>query len=293
MRVFATVAEAGAFATAARRLGISPPAATRAVAALEQRLGARLLHRTTRKLRLTEAGLSYLADCKRILSEIDEAEASASGSHTEPRGQLGVTAPVMFGSLYVAPIAFEYAARYPQVMTRLLLLDRIADLLEEGLDVAVRIAHLPDSALTAIRVGAVRRVICASPGYLAERGIPRSPRDVEQHDAIAFSALGASRDWSFQSGGRVLSVTPPGRVTVNSMPVAIAAAREGRGLIQPLSYQIAEELGRGELQLVLEAFEMPPLPVHLVHAEGRRAKAGLRAFLDIAVERLRAASARW
>ena len=186
MRVFVAVAEQQGFAAAARRLGLSAPSVTRAVAALEERIGGPLLQRTTRALRLTEAGARYLADCKRILAEIDDAEASAAGSHRDPKGQLGITAPVMFGRMHVAPLLLDFLDRHPLVTARLLLLDRVVDLLEEGLDVALRIAHLPDSALHAVRVGAVRRVVCAAPGYLRRNGVPERPADLASHSAITF-----------------------------------------------------------------------------------------------------------
>ena len=284
MRVFIAVAETQGFAPAARRLAMSPPAVTRAVAALEERIGTRLLHRTTRIVRLTEAGGRFLADCKRILGEIEEAEVSAVGAHAEPRGQLAVTAPVMFGRMYVAPIVLDFLARHPRVTARMLFLDRIVDLIDEGLDVAVRIAHLPDSSLRAVRVGSVRWVVCASPEYLAARGTPRIPADLAQRDAIAFSLSTSPEEWSFASGE---TLSPPTQVVVNSNDVAIAAALAGRGLARVLSYQIAPELRAGELQIVLAEFEPPPIPISVVYAEGRRAAAKVRAFVDFAVERLR------
>ena len=285
MRVFVAVAEEQGFAPAARRLAMSAPAVTRAVAALEERIGTRLLHRTTRIVRLTEAGGRFLADCKRILGEIEEAEASAAGSHAEPRGQLAVTAPVMFGRMHVAPVVLEFLALHPRVTARMLFLDRVADLIDEGLDVAVRIAHLPDSSLHAVRVGSVRRVVCASPEYLAARGAPRVPADLSQHDAIALSLGAASEEWSFASGE---TFGPPARLVVNSNDVAIAAAIAGQGVTRVLSYQIASELHAGRLQVVLADFEPPAIPVSVVYAEGRRAAAKVRAFVDFAVERLRA-----
>ncbi len=285
MRVFVAVAETRGFAPAARRLALSPPAVTRAVAALEERVGTRLLHRTTRIVRLTEAGSRFLADCKRILGEIEEAEASAAGSHAEPRGQLGVTAPVMFGRMYVAPVVLDFLARHPRVTARMLFLDRLTDLIEEGLDVAVRIAHLPDSSLHAVRVGSVRRVVCASPEYLAERGAPRTPADLSQHDAIVFSLGAAPEEWSFASGE---TLNPASRLIVNSNDVAIAAAVAGGGVARVLSYQIAPELRAGKLQVVLAEFEPPPIPISVVYAEGRRAAGKVRAFVDFAVDRLRA-----
>ncbi|PTL76769.1 LysR family transcriptional regulator [Vitiosangium sp. GDMCC 1.1324] len=288
LRVFVAVAEEAGFASAARRLAMSPPAVTRAVAALEERIGTRLLHRTTRIVRLTEAGTRFLADCKRILGELEEAEASAAGSHTEPRGQLGVTASMMFGRMFVAPILLDFLARHPHVIARTLLVDRVVDLVDEGLDVAIRIAHLADSSLSAVRVGSVRRVVCASPRYLAKHGIPRTPAELSRFDAFMFSSTAAQQAWSFASGARNQTVSPPTRLIVNTAEVAIAAAVAGRGLTRVLSYQIAPELLAGQLRIVLEDFEPPPLPIHVVYPEGRRANARVRAFVDFAVDRLRA-----
>jgi len=288
MRVFVAIAEAGGFAPAARRLGLSPPAVTRAVAALEERIGARLLHRTTRIVRLTEAGGRFLADAKRILAELDEAEASAAGAHAEPRGLLTLTAPVMFGARHVAPVLLDFLARHPRVTARTLLADRVVDMLEEGIDVAVRIAHLPDSSLAAVRVGSVRRVVCASPSYLAARGVPRRPEDVAKHDAIAFSSASGEPSWPFHSGGRIETVIPPAQLTVNTAEVAVAAALAGRGLTRVLSYQVAPEVASGRLEIVLAGYEPPPIPIHVVHPEGRHANARVRAFVDFAAARLRA-----
>jgi DNA-binding transcriptional LysR family regulator len=287
MRVFIAVAEGEGFAAAARRLGMSPPAVTRAVSALEGRIGTRLLHRTTRSVRLSEAGIRYLADCKRILGEIEEAEASAAGSHAEPRGQIAVTAPIMFGRMHVAPILLDFLARYPQVTARTVLVDRVVDLMDEGLDVAVRIAHLPDSSLSAVRVGSVRRVVCASPDYLAVRGTPQSPADLAQLDAIMFAQAAVPDEWSFSSTTGAVTVRPPTQFIVNTADVAIAAAIAGRGLTRVLSYQIAPALQAGQLAIVLAEFEPSPLPIHIVHREGRRAAARVRAFVDFAVDRLR------
>lgn len=287
MRVFVAVAEEEGFAPAARRLSMSAPAVTRAIAALEERIGTRLLHRTTRIVRLTEAGTRFLADCKRILGEIEEAEASAAGSHAALRGQLAVTASVSFGRMFVAPAIFDFLARHPHVSARTLLVDRVVDMLDEGLDVAVRIAHLPDSSLTAIRVGSVRLVVCASPDYLAARGAPETPADLAQLDTIAFSQAASPAEWSFSSGARVEKILPPSQLLVNTADVAIAAAVAGRGLARVLSYQVGPELRAGRLRIVLPAFEPPPVPVHVVHPEGPRAAARVRAFVDFLVERLR------
>jgi len=288
MQAFVAVAEEAGFAPAGKRLGMSPPAVTRAVAALEEHLGARLFRRTTRLVRLTEAGTRFLVDCKRILEELAEAEASAAGAHTKPQGRIAVTAPAMFGRMFVAPIAFDFLARHPQTSLRTLLVDRVVDLIEEGFDVAVRIAHLPDSSLTAIRVGSMRHVLCAAPAYLAERGVPKEPDDLLRMEAIEFSFSAPQRQWAFPVSGRSRIVRPPARLFANSAEVAVAAAVAGRGIARLLAYQVEQEVRSGALEILLTDYEPPPIPVHVVHVEGRRAAAGVRAFVDLAVTRLRA-----
>ena len=284
MRIFLTVAETSGFAEAARRLRLSPPSVTRAIASLEERLGTSLFQRSTRHVRLTQAGQRFLMDARRILADLEEAEASAAGEHRVPRGELSLTASQMFGSLYVAPLVQDFLGLHPKVQARLLLLDRVTNLIDEGFDIAVRIAHLQDSSLRAIRVGAVRRVIVASPAYLAQQGEPRTPHDLLQHDAIAFSSSAAADQWTFRDNMRV---APPARFTVNSSDVAIRAAIAGRGVTRVLSYMVAPALAKGELKILLADYELPATPVQLVHAEGRRANAKVRAFIDFAVERLR------
>jgi len=288
MRAFVAVAEARGFAAAARQLVLSPPALTRAIAALEARIGTRLLHRTTRAVRLTEAGARFLAECKRILGELEEAETAAADGALEPRGHLVVTAPVLFGRMYVAPILFEFLERYPSVSARTLFVDRIADLLDEGIDVAFRIGRLPDSSLTAIPVGSVRSVVCGSPRYFARHGRPRTPNDLVKHKTIAFWPRVAAVDWSVGLGSKARAVKTAAQLTVNSNDLAIAAAVAGRGLARLLSYQVAAEIRAKKLEIVLADFEPKPLPVNVVYAEGRRAAAKVHAFVDIAVERLRA-----
>ncbi len=287
MRAFVAVAEAASFAAAARQLGQSPPAVTRAVAALEERIGARLFHRTTRTVRLTDAGQRYLGDAKRILAEIEEANASAAGAHAAPRGQLGLTAPVMFGRMYVAPVLLDFLARHPAVTARMLLADRVVDLMEEGLEVAVRIAHLEDSSLTAVRVGAVRRVICASPAFLARHGRPRRPADLKDAPLVSFAGSPVPDAWDFVENGATRSFVPAAQLVANSNDVTLAAAEAGCGFVRALSYQVAPQLRAGTLEIVLAEFETPPLPVHVVHVAGRKASARVRSFVDFAVERLR------
>ncbi|MDX6752196.1 LysR family transcriptional regulator [Geminicoccaceae bacterium 1502E] len=288
MSVFTAVAEDESFAGAARRLGLSPPAVTRAVAAIEERLGIRLLHRTTRSVRLTEAGGRYLEDCRRILAEIEEAEEAAAGLHREPRGQLALTAPVLFGRMHVTPLLLDFLALHPQLAARTLFVDRVVNLMEEGVDVAVRIAELPDSGLTALKVGSVRRVLVASPGYLAEHGGPREPAELVHHRTIAFRGLAPVAEWPFRRSGGEIAVRPAPWLTVNTAEMAITAALRGGGIARVLSYMVAPELEAGRLRVVLEAFEAAPLPVHLVHQEGRRVSARVRAFVDFAAARLRA-----
>jgi len=286
MQAFVAVADERGFARASRRLSLSPPAVTRAIASLERRLGAPLFHRTTRRVRLTDAGTLFLGECRRILAELDAAEAAAAGDHAELRGQIGITASVLFGRMHVAPLLFDFLAEHPRMAARTLFLDRIASLIDEGLDVAVRIAPLPDSTLHAIPVGTVRRVVCASPAFLAAHGEPRAPADLSQLNAIAFSIGGeAPEPWAFASGD---AVRPRSQLLVNSNDVAIAGAVAGHGLARVLSYQIAPQLRAGELRLVLEEFEPPPVPVSLVTLEGRRAAPRVRRFLEFAVDRLRA-----
>jgi DNA-binding transcriptional LysR family regulator len=285
MRIFITVAEQAGFAGAARQLRLSPPSVTRAVAALEERLGASLFQRSTRHVRLTEAGQRFLTDARRILAELDEAEASVAGAHGEPRGELSITASQMFGRIHVAPLVQDFLALHPAVSARLLLIDRVTNLIEEGFDIAVRIANLQDSSLSAIRVGHVRRVVVAAPDYLARHGVPRHPDDLLRHPAVMFSAGMAIDDWVFRDN---IQITPQARFAVNSSEVAIGAAIAGHGVTRVLSYMVAPALAAGRLQVVLADYELPPVPVQLVHAEGRRANPKIRAFLDFAVERLRA-----
>lgn len=287
MRVFVRIAEAGGFAEAARQLHMSPPAVTRALAALEETIGARLLTRTTRSVKLTEAGQRYVEDCRRILAAIEEAEAAAAGSYAAPTGMLTLTSSVLFGQLYIMPIMTAFLDLHPQVTGRMLLLDRVVNLVDEGVDVAIRIGHLPDSSLRAIRVGSVRRVICAAPEYLAARGVPRVPADLAQHRIIAATSAWTSLEWRFGRDGETAVQVKPA-LFCNANEAVIAAARAGWGLTRALSYQIGPDLAAGTLQIVLEDFEQEPLPVHILHPEGRHAPAKVRAFVDFARDRLKA-----
>jgi DNA-binding transcriptional LysR family regulator len=287
MQVFVAVAEAEGFAPAARRLGISPPVVTRGIAALEERLGARLLERTTRKVRVTEAGVRYLVDCRRLLAELEDAEAAVRGAHDTARGALGVTASVMFGRMFVAKILVDFLAKHPRVTARALLVDHVVDLIDEGLDVAVRIAKLDDSSLTAAKVGAVRRVTCASPAYLAKHGVPRAPRDLLGHRTFAFSNERAAPAWIFEHRGKTSSFRPQPMLLTNGSEVGIEAAVAGYGITRALSYMVASHCHAGRLAVVLEDYEAEPIPIHVVYREGRRAPARVRAFVDFLVPRLR------
>lgn len=287
MHIFTTVAQEQGFSSAARRLGLSAASVTRAVAALELRIGTHLLVRTTRNVHLTEAGQRFLEDCRRILAEVQEAEDSAAGSHTEPRGQLTVTAPVLFGELFVTPVMAGYLAQYPDVSINALLLDRVVSMVEEGIDVAVRIGELPDSNQHAIRVGEVRRVVCGSPQYLDEHGRPNHPQALAGAPVVATSSIGQQRSWLFLDQGQPLSVKPEPRLVVTANQSAITAACMGVGLTRVLSYQVASKVAAGELEIVLAEYELPPLPIHIVYQGGRKAPVRVRSFVDFAVNALR------
>ena len=287
MQVFAVVAQEQSFSAAARRLGMSAASVTRAVAALEKRIGTLLLTRTTRSVYLSEAGQRYLEDCRRILAEVQEAEDSAAGSHAQPRGQLTITAPVLFGELFVTPVMVDYLNQFPQVTINGVLVDRVVSMVEEGIDVAVRIGELPDSNQHAIRVGEVRRVICASPGYLQAHGRPRHPEELSGAPIVATSSIGQLRNWPFLEKGQPLSVRPEPRLVVTANQAAITAACLGLGLTRVLSYQVASKVAAGELEIVLADFELPPLPIHVVYQGGRKAPARVRSFVDFAVKALR------
>lgn len=287
MQVFTTVAQEQGFSAAARRLGLSAASVTRAVAALEVRIGTQLLIRTTRNVHLTEAGQRYLEDCRRILADVQEAEASAAGSHAQPRGQLTVTAPVLFGNLYVTPVMVGFLEQYPEVSINALLVDRVVSMVEEGVDVAVRIGDLPDSSQHAVLVGQVRRVVCGSADYLQRYGRPTHPEDLQRARIVATSAIGQQRSWPFMVAGETLNVRLEPRLVTTANQAAISAAALGLGLTRVLSYQVAGQVAAGELEVVLEDFELAPMPIHVVYQGGRKAPARVRSFVDYAVQALR------
>src|SRR6201996_6920003 len=284
MQAFVAVADLRGFAPAARRLGLSPSGVTRLIAALEERLGARLLQRTTRSVALTDAGARYLERARRILADVEEAEIAAEGERARPSGRLVISAPVGFGRLHVSPLMNAYLKRYRDVSAELRLEDRRINLVEEGVDVAVRIGHLADSSLVARHVGDMRRIVVASPGYLKSRGEPKKPQDIAVHDTIQFGASSGSVEWRFVEGGNESRLDYTPRLMTNSADAAIQYAEAGGGLTRVLAYQAADAIKRGRLKVVLAEFEQPPLPIPIVYPTSRLLSAKVRTFIDLVTE---------
>lgn len=281
MQAFVTVADHKGFAPAARKLGLSASAVTRMVAALEERVGARLLQRTTRSVMLTDAGERFLERARRILADVEEAEGAVQAERMQPTGRLVVSAPLGFGRRHVTPLMSTYLKRYPDVAGDLRLSDRMVNLVEEGIDIAVRIGHLPDSSLVARAVGDMRRMVVASPDYLAAHGEPRHPFEIAAHRIVHFGALSAAPDWRFVEDGQEVRVACAPRFTTNSADAAIFHVEQGGGLTRVLAYQAAEGLASGRLKAVLVDYEIPPLPIHLVYPTSRLLSAKVRAFVDL------------
>ncbi|MDH1576579.1 LysR family transcriptional regulator [Pseudomonas sp. GD03746] len=288
MKVFVAVGELESFAAAARRLDISPAAVTRAVSALEDMLGVKLLLRTTRSVRLTQAGGRYLEDTRHILASIFEANEAAAGINATPKGELAVTAPILFGKKFVMPSIVRYLQQYPEVDVSAYFLDRIVNMVEEGMDVAVRIGPLPDSGLKALRVGRVRRMLCASPEYLARQGVPQHPSDLPAHAVIATTNLSPRAGWRFGVTDEPTMVRIKPRLTVTSNDGAIAAALGGLGIARLLSYQVVDEIASGQLQVILADYEEAPWPIHVLHRESKHGSAKVRMFVDMLAHELRA-----
>jgi DNA-binding transcriptional LysR family regulator len=288
MRAFAAIAQAGSFSAAARALGAPVASVSRKLAALEQHVGARLVSRTTRRTALTEVGRRYLETCLRILTQIDEADRSAAGDARELQGLLTVTAPVAFGRQHVLPVVTAFLRAHPRVDVRLALADQNVDWAGEGLDVAVRIGTLPDSSLVATRVGAVRRVTCASPDYLRRRGTPARLEDLAAHDCVSFEGPASLGRWSFPSRRGTRTVPVRSRLTVTTAEAAVDAAVGGLGITRVLSYQAADAIAAGRLERILERFEPSALPVSVIHDDGRAPRRKVRAFVTMAVTHLRA-----
>ncbi len=266
---------------------MSPPTVTHCVASLEARLGVKLLDRSTRHVRVTELGQRYLDDARRIIAEVDEADEVVIGINGVPKGHLSVTAPVLFGKMFVTPVIVEYLRKYPDMDVAALFLDRVVNMMEEGVDVGVRIGELPDSTMKALRVGQVRRVLCAAPGYIEEHGLPAEPAALQRHRIIAASGVTPSVEWKFMHDQKPLSVRIKPRLTTTTNDAAIEAAVAGLGISRLLSYQVAPHLAAGTLKILLSEYETPPLPIHVIHREGRHKSARVRTFVDLAVERLR------
>ena len=286
MSILVTAAEAGSLSAAARRLGIPLTNVSRKVSELEAYLKTGLVNRSSRRLTLTDAGRAYVADCRRILELVGEAERAATGEYGVPKGDLVITAPIVFGRLHVLPVVTEFLKAYPDIDVRLVFADRIANLFEEQIDLAVRIGDLPDSSLIATRIGAIRHVVCGSPGYFAARGMPKTPDELGRHDCITFEGLMSPNVWTFAVGK---SVPIHSRLVVNTAEAAISAATAGVGVTRVLSYQVAQEIRAKQLVLVLKDFELAPWPVSLVYTGQRLLPFKVRVFLDYATPRLKAA----
>ena len=289
MRTLVAVAEAGSFSEAAKRLGLSPPTVTRTIAALEQRLGALLFVRTTRSVRMTDAGAQFADDARRLLADIDQAQQVAAGQHGHARGTLRITAPVLFGEQYVMPVLREFLDLHPEVTANVLLVDRVTNLVEEGLDLALRIGPQHDAGLEVVEVGQVRRMVVAAPAYLQRHGIPEAPRDLAHHRIVVSVGASASLDWTFGDGERRQGVRITPAVSVSTLRAAIGEAQAGWAMTRVLSYQVRDDIAAGRLQAVLEDLEPPPLPVCLVFPRSRIPSARVMGFVELAAERLGAA----
>lgn len=294
MAILLKIVDRGSFSAAGRDLGMPLATVSRKITELERHLGSRLLVRTTRKVALTDVGLGYAASARRILDQIDETERIAAGEFSAPRGELLVTAPVLFGRLHILPILAEFLAEFPEIDVRLVLSDRNLHLIEDHVDMAVRIGRLPDSGMVATRVGAVRTVVCASPALLAEHGEPARPEALSGLPLVNFEFLAPASAWAFRPAGSKAAIEVPirPRLTVTTAEAAVAAAVADVGATRVLHYQCADAVATGALRLLLARFEPDPLPVHLLHAGGGALPSKLRVFLDFAAPRLRERLAR-
>ncbi|MFW2391004.1 MAG: LysR family transcriptional regulator [Methyloceanibacter sp.] len=288
IRVFIAVADEGSLSAAGRRLGMPLTTVSRHLSALEEDLDVRLITRTTRRLKLTQPGATYLESCRRVLADLDAAERRLAGEQAEPQGMLSLTAPILFGRWHVQPVVSAYLAAYPRVSARMFLADRVVDLVEEGLDLGIRIGHLPDSSMRATALGSVRYVSCASPAYLDAAGVPEEPKALVGHPCISFSTFARPDRWVYE-GRKPISVQVSPRLIVNTAEAAIDAAKAGLGVVRVLSYQAQDSLKDGSLRLILEPFEPEPIPVSLVHREDRLPQAKVQSFVELAVPRLRKA----
>lgn len=284
MTAFVAVADLRGFAPAARKMGLSASNVTRLIAALEERVGARLLQRTTRSVTLTDDGARYLERARRILADVEEAEGSAQAERTQPSGRLVVSAPVGFGRLHVTPLMSSFLQRYPEVSGELRLSDRVINLVEDGVDAAIRIGHLADSSLVARSIGSMRRIVVASPAYLARRGEPKTPHDIAAHDTIHFGGMGGVTEWRFIDGGEEIRISHAPHFITNIADPAIWHAEHVGGLTWVLAYQAADAVAAGRLRIVLADHELPAMPIHIVYPTSRLLSAKVRAFIDTAAE---------
>ncbi|NOE35605.1 LysR substrate-binding domain-containing protein [Ruegeria sp. HKCCD7318] len=287
LNVFVKVAELKGFAAAARHLRMSPPTVSRMVSMLEESLGLRLFVRTTRSVMLTDSGQRFFEDAKRILADLEEAERAAIGSYSEPTGELSVTASVLFGRMFITPLLGEFLDLYPKLSARTLYVDRVVNLIDEGLDVGIRIGNMADSSLMAVKCGAVRQVLFASPAYLDQHGEPETPEDLSNRAIINSTALNPSAQWHFQTGRKTTVKRVSPRISMNTNDAVIELALRGHGIGRLLSYQVAPYIADGRLKTVLKPYEPPEVPIHLVHQEGRTVSAKVRAFVDFAAECLK------
>jgi DNA-binding transcriptional LysR family regulator len=288
MSALVAAVEAGSLSAASRKLGMPLATVSRKVSELEAHLRTRLVNRTSRRLLLTEAGRSYVAACKRIMEDISQAERAAAGEYSSPKGELIVTAPIVFGRLHVLPIVLQFLKAYPEIDVRFTLADRVINLQEDHVDLAVRIGELPDSSLIARRIGSIGRVVCGSPAYFAEHGMPVTPGELSKHSCITFNGLASPEQWIFSSGKRKITVSVHSRLIVNTAEAAIDAAIAAIGITRALSYQVAKAIRAGTLVLALRKFEPIPAPISLVHGGQGLLPLKVRAFLDFAAPRLKA-----
>jgi DNA-binding transcriptional LysR family regulator len=288
MSVIVAVTEEGSFSAASRRLGTAVATVSRKVSELETRLNTQLFQRSSRQMTLTDAGRSYIEACKRIIEQVDDAEREVSGEYRIPKGDLAVTAPWGLGHMHVLPITVEFLEAYPEIALRLVLTDRVVNTVEEGIDVSIRIGPLPDSSMIASRIGGVRVVLCASPDYLARRGRPADPAELIDHDCISIDSAAAQRTWKFATDGREFSAPIRSRLTVNDSEAAIDAAIAGAGIARVMAYKMETARRAGTLEVMLQDFELEPLPLHIVYAERKPVPLKLRAFLDWVTPRLKA-----
>jgi DNA-binding transcriptional LysR family regulator len=287
MTTFVQIVEKGSLTAAADALATSLPTVVRSLASLERHLGARLLNRTTRRIHLTDEGAQFLERCRTLLAGLQEAEGALTSQQAEPQGRLAITAPVVFGRRYVTPIVNEFVRRYPNVSADLLLVDRYTNLVEEGLDVAVRVAQLRDSSLVAIPVGQARRVICASPHYLGRHGTPRTPQDVATHRCVRYTGLAPREEWHFRVGRRNATIPITSVISCNQIDSALDACINGLGLGMFFSYQVAPHRKAGELRCVLEEYEIEPQPIQVIYPHSKMLSTKVRAFVDECVKQLR------